>query len=301
MNKLIKSPLIKDKFYFWYREDDKYVGQKVALDKYEPYLTKLMLSKIKIGDIVIDIGANIGYDTVLFADKVGKKGKVIAIEPDPENFKILQKNIKENKLFNVVAVQAAIGDENKKMKIFESEENYGDHRMWENPSKQNPLPGKPESPLKEVGKFRKEVPVFCRRLDDLIKELGYEKIDFIKIDVQGFEYKVIEGGQKTINNDKPIIFFEYWPWGINKAGNISSDLTLFLKKIYKKVFYVDEYIQIHLAVSQKFLDKKCKISNEINDANLFVQNGRNLTDFLEQFVDFWPKKLIKRILGKPLT
>jgi len=144
MKKLVKTTLIKNKFYFWYQADDKYVGQRVALDKYEPYLTKLMLSKIKAGDVVIDIGANIGYDTVLFADKVGKKGKVIAIEPDPTNFEILQKNIKENKLFNVVAVQAAVGNENKKMKIFESEENFGDHRMWANLADQNPLPDKPE-------------------------------------------------------------------------------------------------------------------------------------------------------------
>lgn len=282
MKKLIKSPKIKNKFVFWYNPDDKYVGQRVALDKYEPYLTDLMLSKIKSGGIVVDIGANIGYDTVLFADKVGKKGKVIAIEPDPTNFEILQKNIKENKLFNVVAVQAALGDVNKKMKIYESEENFGDHRMWE-----------------EKGRNSKDV--FCRRLDDLLKELEYEKIDFIKMDVQGFEEKVIEGGKEIIKKNKPTIFFEYWPWGAKSAGSEIRKMTEFFRSIYKKIFWVDEYIQVYFPVSQIFLDKRYDDKNKDSYGNLWVKSDIDINDRLGQFSSFWVKKFIKRILGKPQT
>jgi len=267
------------KYIFYYLPDDKYVGQRVALEKYEPYLTNLMLSKIKAGDMVLDIGANIGYDTVLFANKVGKKGKVIAIEPDPINFEILQKNIKENKLFNVVVVQAAVGNENKKMKIFESRENYGDHRMWG-----------------EKGRNTKDV--FCRRLDDLLKELDYQKIDFIKMDVQGFEPLVIEGGKETIEKSKPIIFFEYWPWGTKNAGSEIKEMMEFFRKIYKKIFWVDEYIQIHFPASEKFLDKKYSDKKEDDYGNLWVKNEINFNDRLGQFKSFWIKKLVKRILGR---
>lgn len=270
------------KYIFNYLPDDKYVGQRVALEKYEPYLTKLMLSKIKTGDVVLDIGANIGYYTVLMADKVGKKGKVIAIEPDPTNFEILQKNIKENKLTNVVAVQAALGKENKKMKIFESTENYGDHRMW----------GK-------TGRETKEV--FCRRLDDLLKELEYTKIDFIKMDVQGFESWVVEGGKEMIENSKPIIFLEYWPWGIKKAGAEVKQMMEFLRKIYKKIFWVDEYIQVSFSASQKFLDKKYQETEESDYGNLWVKGDINFNDRFGQFKDFWVKKFIKRLLGRPET
>lgn len=282
MKKLIKSPKIKDKFVFWYQEDDKYVGQRVALDKYEPYLTDLMLSKINIGDVVVDIGANIGYDTVLFADKVGKSGKVIAIEPDPTNFEILQKNIKENKLFNVVPVQAALGDVNKKMKIYESEENFGDHRMWE-----------------EKGRNSKDV--FCRRLDDLLKELEYEKINFIKMDVQGFEEKVIAGGEKIIEKYKPTIFFEYWPWGAKNAGGDIQKMTEFLRKIYKKIFWVDEYVQFYCSVNQAVLNKKYSDQNESEYGNLFVKNEITFDDWSGQFKSFWVKKWIKRLMGKEQT
>ena len=268
------------KFVFNYLPDDKYVGQRVAQEKYEPYLTKLMLSKISEGSVVLDIGANIGYYTVLFAEKTGKTGKVIAIEPDPINFEILQKNIKENNLRNVVAVQAAVGNENKKMKIYESKENYGDHRMWGNGL---------------------AVSVFCRKLDDLLKELEYEKIDFIKMDVQGFEAEVIEGGKNIIEKNKPIIFFEYWPWGIKNAGSDYKRMMLFLKNIYKKIFWVDEYIQVHFPVSQKFLDKKYSDKNEDKYGNLWVKNKININDRIGQFNSFWVKKLIKRMLGKAET
>ncbi len=276
----LKKAKVFGKYVFNYLADDKFVGQRIALEKYEPYLTELMLSKIKKGDVVLDIGANIGYYAVLFADKVGKKGKVIAIEPDPINFEILQKNIKENKIFNVVAVQAAVGNENKKMKIFESKENFGDHRMW----------GDGQS-----------LPVFCRKLDDLLKELEYQKIDFIKMDVQGFESLVIEGGEKIIEKNKPIIFFEYWPWGNKKAGSDIKKMMNFFKKIYKKIFWVDEYIQVHFPISQKFLDKKYSDKNEDDYGNLWVKSEIDLVDRIGQFKSFWVKKFIKRILGKAET
>jgi FkbM family methyltransferase len=275
---------------FNYLPDDKYVGQRVALEKYEPYLTDLMLSKIKAGDVVLDIGANIGYDTVLFANKVGKKGKVIAIEPDPINFEILQKNIKENKLFNVVAVQAAVGNENKKMEIYESKTNYGDHRLW-------------KETLRPAGTSldREALPVFCRRLDDLLKELEFTKIDFVKMDVQGFEPLVIKGGKETIEKNKPTIFFEYWPWGAKNAGSDVKGMMDFFRKIYRKIFWVDEYIQIHFPVSQKFLDKKYSDKNEEDYGNLWIKNEICFSDRLGQFKDFWVKKFIKRILGKAET
>jgi FkbM family methyltransferase len=108
------------------------------------------------------VGANIGYYTILLADKVGNNGKIYAFEPNKTSFEILNKNIRENKLKNVVAVNAAVGSKNGKIKLYKSEKNFGDHKLYRKDKKVN------------------EVKVI--KLDDYLKDI---KIDLIKIDTQG--------------------------------------------------------------------------------------------------------------------
>ena len=74
------------KYIFYYLENDRYVGQRIALEKYEPYETDLIQRQVGIGDVVVDVGANIGYYTILLAKKVGKTGKVYAFEPYSNKF-----------------------------------------------------------------------------------------------------------------------------------------------------------------------------------------------------------------------
>ena len=88
----LKKARIFGKYKFFYLENDRYIGQRIALEKYEPYETQLILRQAKVGDTVVDVGANIGYYTVLLADKIGKTGKIYAFEPDKTNFEILKKN-----------------------------------------------------------------------------------------------------------------------------------------------------------------------------------------------------------------
>ncbi len=125
----LKKCRIFGKHKFFYLENDRYIGQRVALGKYEPYETQLILRQTKIGDTVVDVGANIGYYTLLLANKVGKTGKVYAFEPDKINFEILAKNVKENNLENVVMINAAVGKKEGKLKLHRSEENFGDHKL----------------------------------------------------------------------------------------------------------------------------------------------------------------------------
>jgi FkbM family methyltransferase len=170
----LRRAKIGEKINFFYLENDRYIGQRAAVGKYEPYETQLILRQAKVGGTVIDVGANIGYYTLILADKVGKNGKVYAFEPDKINFEILEKNIKENKLKNVVAIKAAIGSKNESKILYKSEENLGDHKLY-----------KPKTPAKK----REKVKIV--RLDSFIKE----KMDLIKIDTQGWEPEVIEGAK----------------------------------------------------------------------------------------------------------
>lgn len=261
------------KYTFNYLPDDKYVGQRIALEKYEPYETELILRQVKSGDVIVDIGANIGYYTVLFADKVGKSGKVIAIEPDPINFEILQKNIKENKLFNVVAVQAAVGSQTGELKLYKSKENFGDHKLY-------------------GGDKGEKVKVI--KLDEFLKD---QKINLIKVDTQGWEPEVFAGAKKTIEKDLPIIFFEYSPASYKLAKLDKTEMMNWLKKLYKKFWWIDEWLYIYKCLEKEKIDKICA-TNKTGYADLWVKKEMSLKDRFGQFKNLKIKKLIKNLLSK---
>jgi predicted O-methyltransferase YrrM len=122
--KLIKTKI--NELIFWYREDDKIVGQRIALGKYEEYETMLMLSQVNKNSVVVDVGANIGYYTLLLAQKCKK---VYAIEPDKESFKILKKNVEDNGFKNVVLFNVAAGNKKERLKLIIDNNNLGNSRL----------------------------------------------------------------------------------------------------------------------------------------------------------------------------
>jgi len=265
---------------FWYQEDDRYIGQRIALGKYEPYLTKVILENTDRDSTAVDVGANIGYYTVLLADKVKN---VWAVEPEEKTFEILKKNC--SGLKNVRLIRAAVGSREEMIELEVSKENYGNHRIISN-FKFSTRGGLRYAPL--ISKTEK---VKIKKLDSLVKE----QVDLMKIDVQGWESEVIEGAKKIIKKYKPTIFFE-----LSKKENYDKDknMWIFLKKVYKKIYFVDEYIQIYYPVSferiKKYIEKK-------EQGNLVVFQENNLKIKWGGIKDFWLKKWVKRIIGRPET
>jgi FkbM family methyltransferase len=262
---------ILGKYTFYYLSDDKYVGQRIALEKYEPYETQLILRQTKVGDVVVDVGANIGYYTVLLADKVGNSGKVFAFEPDKTNFEILKKNIEANKLKNVVLVNAAVGDENEEKILYKSKENLGDHKLFGDGEKEK---------------------VKIIKLDDYFKN---QKIDLMKIDTQGWEPAVFEGAKKIIERDKPIVFFEYSPASYKEAKLDGNKMIDFIKKIYKKFWWIDEWLYIYKNLSKEKIDRKC-VTNKTGYADVWIKEKISLNDRLNQYKRFKVKKWVKQKL-----
>ncbi len=85
---------------------------------YENVETQLFESHIKEGDVVLDLGANIGYFTLIAAKCVGANGKVYAFEPDPTNFSFLKRSVEINNYKNVVCEQKAVSNKNGVVKLF---------------------------------------------------------------------------------------------------------------------------------------------------------------------------------------
>ena len=203
-------------------------GQKLFLDKEDSLmlsiknndheLTEIKFLKqiIKNGDTVLDLGANIGVYTLIFAKLVGKSGHVFAFEPDPTNFEILSKNVKENKHENVTLVQKAVSEKNDKIKLFVSKRNHASHRIFDSEEKRNSI----------------EVDVIT--LDTYFKKIK-NPINFIKMDVEGVEGATLLGASNIIKNSKDlVIMMEYFPKWIRKYGmNPEEILDSLIEKKFK--------------------------------------------------------------------
>jgi FkbM family methyltransferase len=186
--------------------------------------TKIIRDNIKEGDIVIDVGANIGYYTLIFAQLVGASGKVFAFEPEPKNFEILKKNIEVNNYQNIIAEQKIVSDESGMVKLFIAEQGIVGHRIQQKTDSQ------------------KFIEVESIILDNYLKNLNLsEKINFIKIDVEGAEVKVLEGSKIMIEkSDQLKIFTEFNREDIKKYDYNPEYLLSFLIK-NKFNFFLPDY------------------------------------------------------------
>jgi FkbM family methyltransferase len=145
------------------------------------------------GEIVVDVGAHIGLYSLIAAKKVGPSGKVIAIEPDPENFRILRKNIVLNQSMNIDALECAAYSAKERLKLFLPELEQG--RTIFNTVMQDR--GKTSVSFLEVE---------ANTLDNILESKNIKEVNWIKIDVEGAELEVLKGASKTLASNKDTTF-----------------------------------------------------------------------------------------------
>lgn len=216
--------------------------------------TSFMKKVIKPGDVVLDIGACLGYYTLLFAKIVGETGRVFAFEPNPENFALLKKNVDKNGYKNIILANKAVSNETGKIKMYLSEYHKADHRIYDS------------------GDGREAIAIEAMRLDDYFKNYNGQ-IDFIKIDVQGAEGKVIQGMALLLQKNKALkIFTEFWPWGIRNCGLQPEEYVKLLLKHNFQIYHFNEQgNKIELADIQKLIATHAgDILEKDNCTNLFL-------------------------------
>ncbi|MCD5383454.1 FkbM family methyltransferase [candidate division WOR-3 bacterium] len=191
-------------------------------ESYEPLETQLVKREIKRGNVVLDLGANIGYYTLIFAKLVGEEGKVFAFEPDPTNFALLEKNVEMNGYKNVMLIQKAVSNKSGKLKLYLSENSMGDHAIFN---------------LYEGCKF---IEIEAIRLDDYFK--NYEgKIDFIKIDTEGAEEQAIQSMLNLLKKNKTVkILTEFFPIGLKGSDIDPAEYLNTLLKLDFKLYHINE-------------------------------------------------------------
>lgn len=205
---------------------------------HDPVQTSLVKKLIKNGDIVLDIGAHIGYYTLIFASLTGPKGKVFAFEPAPDNFEILNRNVLVNNYKNVVLINKAASDISKGTFLYISKTSQADHKTYDD------------------NKNRNSINVNSLNLDNYFKNIQ-KRIDFVKIDAQGFEYKILEGMKTIIKTNKKLkILTEFCPEGITKTGKDPKQFLKILSDSGYKLFDINEYTgKIRKVSSSQLLEK----------------------------------------------
>jgi FkbM family methyltransferase len=180
---------------------------------YESDTNQFLYERVPENGLLIDIGANIGAVTIPLC-KRRKDIRVLCIEAAPSIFATLEKNIKENGLDNQVSCYnyALYDVDHKILPFYSSEANFG------------------KGSLSAVY-TDKAVEVRTIRLDTLINELGITKVDFIKIDIEGYEYYAFKGAEELLNGyQPPTIFFEFADWAETLANGLpkgsSQDILL---------------------------------------------------------------------------
>jgi FkbM family methyltransferase len=180
---------------------DPVVSGALAFRVYENSEIAFMRRVCAVGDVVVDVGANVGLYTAIAGLAVGPGGHVVAVEPDPESLGYLARTIAANRLTNVTVLPAAASRAGGSGRLFTSSHNRGDNRMYENALCDGAV----------------EVATIC--LDDYLAAVGLAKVDVIKIDVQGFEGQVVAGLERTITGSPGLtMMMEFWPYGLSCAG-----------------------------------------------------------------------------------
>ena len=211
--------------------------------------TKIIRDNIKEGHIVIDVGANIGYYTLIFAQLAGTTGKVFAFEPEPKNFELLQKNVKVNDYSNTINENYAVSDSNGNVSLFLAKNGIVGHRISNFDINLNSIL------VKKI------------TLDDYFTKLNLiDKINFVKIDVEGFEFGVLKGMTRIIEKSKNLkLFLEFNRVGIEAAGFDPKEILDFLYKNNFKIYFLNyKENSINEADKNQLLTSKDNLNENIN-------------------------------------
>lgn len=149
---------------------------------------------LKDGDIVIDAGANIGGFVVQAARKIGKNGKIYAIEPNEDNRNTLERNLKLNNIENCVILSEALWSD-KCIKEFFISHRPGEHTLIN-------YDGDPHFQKKDV------TTIYCERLDDIINKYNIENVSYLKMDIEGAEIEALKGATEFLKNQNPFLLIE---------------------------------------------------------------------------------------------
>ena len=188
-------------FRLFVRLDDWAVGARIAVKRsYEPHVTRVLRSFLAPGMSVIDVGANIGYFSMLAASRVGPGGRVLAFDPSPGNVDLLNRSAAANGFTNIETCTVAVADEPGTVTFSMDDSNGGIQRG-------------------EPGVSAVFVPAVA--LDRFLPP--EQPIDLVKIDIEGCEGLAVRGMRNLLARHRPVVVTEFTPAALPRFSRMSAE------------------------------------------------------------------------------
>jgi FkbM family methyltransferase len=234
---------------------DLYISRQIREQGiWEPYESSLIQQYLRPGDVFLDVGANIGYFTVLAAACVGDRGHVYAFEPEPRNFQLLQDNVELNGFSSrVTSMQVALTAESGIGQLYLHPENLGDHQLY------------------GAGEDRETVAVELLAGADVFSGRDI-RLDLVKIDTQGAEQSVVEGLLPRLQKSGEALkmLVELTPFSLRRAGTTGSDFVALLATLDLPFCIVDHIEHQLMPVSVAELQRWCTNVDECAEDEGFM-------------------------------
>jgi FkbM family methyltransferase len=224
---------------------------EMALGAYEPWTTRILSQILRPGMHFLDIGAHVGYYTLLSGAIVGENGRVYAFEPEPKNSKALRENVASAGLRNVTIFSYAVGNQAGTAKLYVHPEGSGYHSLF---------------PL--IAEGLTEILIDVVRLDDLIRRGEVKRADVVKLDIQGAELTALRGAKRLLSEKHPVLLVEFCPSELRRAHTDPRELLQELRNLgyhlsavddlELKLFAVDDEVLLRHVGNSKYVNLLCK-------------------------------------------
>ncbi|MGC8626433.1 MAG: FkbM family methyltransferase [Acidimicrobiales bacterium] len=213
-----------ESFHIYVDPTDYAVGHTIARSGlYEPDVTAVLRRDLGPGSTFVDIGANVGWFSLLGASLVGPGGRVVAVEPNPSNVALLTKSAEENGFANLDVLNMALSDRSSAVAL---ETDGSNGRIV-------PIEGPPRSPV------RASWVVAAQPLDEALATMALSRVDMVKLDVEGAEPLVLRGAASTLARYRPVIITEFFPRALDASpwGDAQGYLGM-LRKLGYRLFVI---------------------------------------------------------------
>jgi len=197
-----------DGFRMYLNPSDSGVSREIlGSGGYEEFELSLFRASLKPGMVLMDVGANIGYYSLSAASQTQDQATIYAFEPEPGVLASLRDNIALNSFKSIKPFDRALADKRGVLRLNVDQANMGKHSL-----------------VQADGGNSRQIEIQTLTMDEFVREQGISRVDLIKIDVEGAEGMVLAGARETIAKYGPVIFMEYTPDWLKRAGTDTERL-----------------------------------------------------------------------------